>query len=362
MQEVTNKRGKGKIAAVASCFPPNYATQEAITEMLLRLWPLSGKKADRLRQFHENVQVKGRYLSLPIEEYEKPAGFGARNDVWIETALNLGEATITELLGKSGLNAGEISLLATTSITGIAAPSLEARLMNRLPFSKTMKRMPFFGLGCVGGAAGIARLADYLAGHPEEAAILLSVELCSLTIQQEDTSIANMVSSGLFGDGAAAVLMVGEGHPLANGRHPSVIDTRSVFFPDTEHIMGWLVRDTGFKIVLSSDVSDVAGSRLKPEVEDFLRVYGLAIENITHWIAHPGGPKVIEALAAGLELPEDALELSRASLAQVGNISSTSVLLILEETLNRYQPEHGTYGLLMAMGPAFSAELVLLQW
>jgi alkylresorcinol/alkylpyrone synthase len=175
----SNGWGKARITAVASCFPPNYIHQQEITEMLLRLWPLSEQNADRLRKFHENVEVNGRYLALPMEAYQGLSGFGARNDAWTKAALELGEATSTALLEKAGIGADEISVLASTTITGIAVPSLEARLMNRLPFPRNMKRMPFFGYGCLGGAAGIARLADYLEGHPDETAILLSVN-CAL--------------------------------------------------------------------------------------------------------------------------------------------------------------------------------------
>ncbi len=194
------------------------------------------------------------------------------------------------------------------------------------------------------------------------AGILLSIELCSLTIQPEDVSIANIISSGLFGDGATALLMVGADHANAADGMPRVVDTRSIFFPNTEHIMGWDVVNSGLKISLSADVTEVAAVQLRPGVEAFLGEHGLSIQDITHWIAHPGGPKVIQAIESGLGLSEHALDLSRESLAAVGNLSSSSVLLILEETLSRFQPEAGTYGLLMAMGPAFCAELVLLQW
>jgi alkylresorcinol/alkylpyrone synthase len=231
-----------------------------------------------------------------------------------------------------------------------------------MPFSPNLKRVPLFGLGCVAGAAGLARVSDYLRGHPNEAAILLSIELCSLTIQADDFSIANIVSSGLFGDGAAAVLLVGDDHPGQAGSGPRVIDNRSIFFPDTEYVMGWDVMDSGLKIVLSGDVPQLAEAHVRPEVETFLGEHGLSIQDIKHWIAHPGGPKVIQAIETALGLSDDALSISRESLAAAGNMSSTSVLLILEETLSRFKPEPGTYGLLMAMGPGFCAELVLLQW
>jgi alkylresorcinol/alkylpyrone synthase len=214
----------------------------------------------------------------------------------------------------------------------------------------------------VGGAAGIARVADYLQGHPDEAAILLSVELCSLTFQLDDLSLANVIATGLFGDGAAAVLMVGQAHPLAAAGQPQVVASRSLFFPDTEGVMGWDITDRGFKVILSAAVPEIARTHLRPAITSFLAERYLSLQDISHWIAHPGGPKVIQAMTEGLDLPVAALQLSRESLAQIGNVSSASVLIVLKETLARYQPPPGTYGLMIAMGPAFCAELVLLKW
>jgi len=217
----------------------------------------------------------------------------------------------------------------------------------------------------LGGAAGIARTADYLQGHPQDAVILFAVELCSLTIQRDDLSLANLVASGLFGDGAAAVLMVGNDHPLARRAEPMlrVVASQSQFFPETEHIMGWDVTNSGFKVLLSADIAQLARSEVRPSLEAFLSRHDLTIADIDHWLVHPGGPKVIQALEEGLNLPGEALCLSWECLAEAGNISSASVLLILDKAMKRSPfGKPGEYGMLMAMGPAFSAELVLLQW
>jgi alkylresorcinol/alkylpyrone synthase len=306
--------------------------------------------------------VNGRYLAWPLERYKVATTFEERNNAYIETALSLGERTICDLLDQVGVNPQEIDQLTTVSTTGIAVPALDARLMNRIPFAREMKRLPLFGLGCLGGAASIARTADYLQGHPKEAVIIFAVELCSLTIQREDLSLANLVASGLFGDGSVAVLMVGEEHPLAQPGLPRVIDSRSHFFPQTEHIMGWDLTNSGFKVMLSADIAELAHSEVRPILETFLGKHNLTLADIDRWLVHPGGPKVIEALQDGLGLREHALALSWESLAEVGNISSASVLLILDKTMKGLPPEPGEVGVLMAMGPAFSAELVLLQW
>lgn len=351
-----------QIAATAVGFPRNYYSQEVLLNSLAQKWSSKEVNIKLLERFHHNVNVDGRHLALPIQEYERLDGFESRNNVWTETALDLGEEVICELLAKSGLKPQEVDHLLFTTVTGVAVPSIDARLMNRIHFSKDLKRTPLFGLGCVGGAAGIARAADYLIGHPQEAVILLSVELCSLTVQLDDFSIENLIASGLFGDGAAAVLLVGDEHRLAKPGQARVIDSQSIFFPDSEHIMGWDVRDSGFKIVLSPEVVEVAKDHLKPAMEEFLHKHDLVIDDIGCWLAHPGGPKVIEALEAGLGLGTRSLQVSRDTLERVGNISSTSVLIVLQETMARGIPDPGTYGLMLAMGPAFCAELVLLQW
>jgi len=351
------------ILATKTGFPEHYYPQTTLLTAAQEHWKLKRASIVKpLEQFYTNVKVNGRYLAWTLERYKEPNTFEERNNAYIETALQLGEQTICALLDEVHMSPQEINQLTIISTTGIAVPALDARLMNRIPFSSGMKRLPLFGLGCAGGAAGIARTADYLQGHPEEAVILFAVELCSLTIQRDDLSMANLVASGLFGDGAAAVLMIGDDHPRAKSGLPRVIDAQSHFFPQTEHIMGWDVTNSGFKVMLSADIAQLAQSEVQPIMEAFLCKHDLTIADINHWLVHPGGPKVIEALEDGLSLPDEALKLSWETLAEVGNISSASVLTILDKTMRLTQPKPGEYGVLMAMGPAFCAELVLLQW
>lgn len=351
------------IVSTKTCFPEHYYPQTTLLAAAQEEWePKRASILKPLEQFYTNVKVNGRYLSWPLERYKKPNTFEERNNAYIETALDLGEQTICALLDDVQISPQEIDQLSVVSTTGIAVPALDARLMNRIPFARGMKRLPLFGLGCLGGAAGIARTADYLQGHPEEAVILFAVELCSLTIQRDDLSMANLVASGLFGDGAAAVLMVGDNHPRAQSGMPRAIDSHSHFFPETEHIMGWDVTNSGFKVLLSADIASLAQSEVRPIMDTFLGRHDLTIPDIDHWLVHPGGPRVIQALENGLGLPDEALTLSWETLAEAGNISSASVLVILDKFIKRSQPKPGAYGVLMAMGPAFSAELVLLQW
>lgn len=353
------------IVSAKAGFPELYYSQDTLLAAAQQEWARGRASLSKvLEQFYSNVKVTGRYLAWPLERYRQPATFEERNNAYIKNAVALGEQTICALLDEVQTRPRDIHQLTTISTTGIAVPALDARLMNHIPFSRGMKRLPLFGLGCAGGAAGIARTADYLQGHTEEAVCLFAVELCSLTLQRNDLSMANLIASALFGDGAAAVLMVGDDHALARGPWtlPRVIDSQSQFFPRTEEIMGWDVTNNGFKVLLSADIADLARSEVRPIMDRFLGRHGLRTVDIDHWLVHPGGPRVIQALADGLGLPEEALSLSWETLAEVGNVSSASVFLILEKTMKQLQPKAGARGVLMAMGPAFCAELVLLQW
>jgi len=355
------------IAAVKGVLPEHRGTQEAITGMVEDV--VLGARPDRrelLNRLHAASGVNTRYLALPLDSYRDLRGFGDANDVFIDVGLRLGEAAVRSALDAAAVSADEVDLVMSVSVTGIAAPSLEARLVERLGLRPDVKRVPVFGLGCVAGAAGMARLHDYLIGHPDGVAVLLSVELCSLTLQRDDPSSANLVASGLFGDGAAAVVMVGERRAEtledAGRRAPRVVDTRSRIYPGTERVLGWDIGDGGFRIVLASTLSDVVERHLGADVEAFLAEHGLVVADIDTWVAHSGGPKVIDAVTKALGLPDQALDLTRRSLAEVGNLSSASVLHVLERTLDDGLATPGTPGMLMAMGPGFSAELVLLEW
>jgi alkylresorcinol/alkylpyrone synthase len=241
----------------------------------------------------------------------------------------------------------------------VASPSIDARLVNRMGLSPNIKRIPMFGLGCVAGAAGLARAADYVRAFPDQIAVLLAVELCSLTWQRDDISVANMISTGLFGDGAAAAVVAGRDTDLAG---PEILATKSVFYPGSEDVMGWNISETGFHIVLSPDVPKVIRENLGGDIDGFLAGSGLRRSDVTSWIIHTGGPKVLEAVEDSLELPPDALKLSWECLRQMGNLSSASVLVVLQEVLAHHRGKPGTHSILAAMGPGFCSELLLLRW
>ena len=355
------------IAAVSAVLPPHCYPQDEITAMFASL--LGDPQREKLlRRLHESAQVRTRHLVLPLEHYPKLDGFGQANDEWIDNAVLLGCEAIEAALDRAGLEPADVDAVFSTTVTGVAAPSIEARIANRIGLRPDVKRVPMFGLGCVAGAAGIARVHDYLRGAPGDIALLLSVELCSLTMQRADDSTANLVATGLFGDGAAAVVAAGDDRvadvPSVSGPH--VLDTASHLYPDTERTMGWDVTGSGLNIVLDADVPVLAHRYLGDDVHRFLARAGLTCSDVTTWVCHPGGPKVIDAITATLGLDDDALAVTWRSLERVGNLSSASVLHVLRDTLDGAAttgpPPAGTPGVLLAMGPGFCSELVLLRW
>lgn len=384
-----------RIGSVDVVFPEHRYSQRELIQSLEARW---GEIADVARvhalvqKLHTSVAVEERHLALSVEEHAHLRDFGDANDAFIRVGTELGAKAVAGAVARAGLELVDVDAIFFTTVTGVAAPSIDARLVNRLGLRRDIRRTPMFGLGCLGGAAGLARMSDYLRGQPDHVAVLLSVELCSLTLQR-DFSLANLVASGLFGDGAAAVVMVGAERAsgptsvhdraerssaptslrarLAPSRsrgptslhdrvRPRVIATKSAFFPDTERVMGWDIGATGFKVVLSADVPAIVREHVPREVDGFLGEQGLSREDIRHWVCHPGGPKVITAIEESLALPPEALSITRQSLATVGNLSSASVLHVLGKTQERARP--GELGLLMAMGPGFCAEMVLLRW
>jgi len=348
-----------RIASVASAFPKHYYNQKVLVEALKNYWREQLPNPDILGRLDESMKVDGRYLVRPIEFYENMGAWGEVNDVWIEAGLELGEKALCHALVKAGMQPRDLSAIFVTSVTGIAAPSLDARLANRMGLSPNIKRVPIFGLGCVAGAAGIARAADYVRAFPDQAAALLSIELCSLTLQRDDVSMAHLISAMLFGDGAAATIVVGS---EVESDGPEILATKSILYPNSERTMGWDISEKGFRIVLSPEVPDTVLRHLGEDVDAFLAEQGFSRGDIKSWVMHTGGPKVLEATATALGITEKDLAASWQCLRKVGNLSSTSVLLVLEDVYSHRRPEPGSLSILAAMGPGFCSELVLLRW
>ena len=352
-----------RIASAASAFPKHYYTQKVLLERLQDYWGAELKNPLLLARLHRNVTVDGRYLAIPAEEYVDIKTWGQANDIWIKVAQELGEQALCRALQSAGLNPSDLGCLLFTTVTGVASPSIDALLINRMKLPANIRRTPIFGLGCVAGAAGIARASDYVRAYPKQAAALVSVELCSLTLQREDLSVANLISSGLFADGAAAVIVTGpEFESEAEISGPKILATRSVFYPSTEDMMGWNISEKGFRIILSTEVPTLIRQNLGRDVDAFLADNGHKRSDLKSFVLHTGGPKVLDASADALGLHNGQLDASWDCLRKVGNLSSASVLCVLEDVMKNRRPEPGTLGLLAAMGPGFCSELLLLQW
>lgn len=345
-----------RIVAVAPVLPEHVYTQAEITHELAPLISSVPGKRAVLERMHAASGIGTRHTALPLERYRDLGTFRESNDIFIEVATDLAERALRIALADAGLEPPDVDFVMFTSVTGISAPSIDALLVSRLGLRPDVKRMPSFGLGCVAGAAGLARVNDYLAGHPGEVGVLLSVELCSLTLQRDDETIANFVATGLFGDGAAAVVLVGDDRQEPGIR---IVDTRSGFYPDTTDVIGWHVGGTGFEIVLTAGVAEVIERHFPEEAAAFLGEHGLQTTDVTAWVAHPGGPRVLDAFAHALDVPAEAFRTSWATLDRVGNLSSAAVLHVLADM---WEQPAGATGLLFALGPGVSAEFVLLEW
>jgi alkylresorcinol/alkylpyrone synthase len=355
-----------KIVSVASAMPKYRYPQRAITAALERYWEGRLEKPELVARFHSRVGVDYRHLAFPLDRYALFSSWGETNAAWFEVAQELGERAIDRALREAGLSPADVNALIVVSITGVASPSLDARLINSLGLPRDVKRTPIFGVGCVGGALGLSRAADHVLAYPGQTAVLLAVEACSLTIQRDDLSMAAIIASGLFGDGAAAVVVAGAEKsttPQAFGRpEPKILASKSAFYADSEDLMGWDISETGFKIVLSPKLGEFIEANLAPDVDEFLNEHRLHRSDIGTWVIHTGGPKVLEAIQKALDLPDHQLARSWECLRRYGNLSSPSVLLVLEDVIANEPPNPGSLGILLAMGPGFCSEMILLQW
>jgi len=361
-----------KIVGIGSAAPKYCYSQGAITSALKELWADGLRNPELLDRIHARTRVASRRLAFPLPRYPQFASWGETNSAWLEIAEELGSVAIDNALRNAGMSRHELDALFVVSITGIASPSLDARLINHLGLRPDIKRTPIFGVGCVGGALGLTRAADYTLAYPTHTAAILAVEVCSLAFQQDDLSKANLVATGLFADGAAAVIVAGADAPAAHIHearprplarpNPKILGCDSVFYPDSEDVMGWDISEKGFRIVLSPRLPDFIRTHLATDVDMFFGKYDLCRADIGNWVIHTGGPKVLEAIQGTLDLDEGALDRSWDCLLRFGNLSSASVLLVLEDTVANCPPAPGTLGVLLAMGPGFCSEMILLRW
>ena len=347
-----------RIENMATALPPHIVPQalaRAAYTMLFEGTPA----ASRLAALFDHSGVERRYFAFPPTYYLSGKGFDERNADYVEKGLELAEKAARACMERAGVEPGQIDHLILTTTTGLATPSLDALLAPRLGLRAGVRRWPLFGLGCAGGAGALVRADEVLQGHPDQRALVVSVELCGQTFTPKATDPVDAVGGALFGDGAAAVLVAGE---ATGARGPRVVASQSVLFEDSQHIMGWRFTSDGMRLVLSPEVTDLVRQRFRPVAEEFLATIQLGLGDITHWILHPGGRRIIEAYQAALECGDGALSWTRNSLAKVGNLSSASVLFVLDDVLQGAAPKIGDRAFLAAPGPGFGVEMMALAW
>ncbi len=345
------------ILSVAPALPAYRYAQVEITEPLVESLGSDEKTAAVIRRIHGATGVESRSLVLPLEAYRDIRDFTVGNRLFREQGLPLVVAATQRALDGAGVDATEVDYLFFTTVTGMGAPSLDVELAQAMGFRPDVKRVPSFGLGCVAGAAGLARVNDLLRGDAGAIAVLVSLELCSLTIQWDDASMANIVGTGLFGDGAAALVLAGADRseePIAWIR-----GTRSALYPDSTETIGWNIGSYGFRLMLTPAVPELIDRHLAEDVDALLAAHGLGRADVDEWLAHPGGPRVLEAFSEALDLAPGDLATSWDVLAESGNLSSSAVLHVLARHVKN-PPGHR--GLLFALGPGVSVEMVLLEW
>jgi alkylresorcinol/alkylpyrone synthase len=371
------------ILATATAVPEHLITRDDVKYYMGRVFDIPERKLEAMMSIVDNAQVHKRHSIFPITYTVEPRALYKTNQEYSEHAIKLGREAAEKCLERAHLRADEIDLIITVSCTGFMIPSLDAHLINMMGFRSDVRRMPFTELGCAAGAMALGRAADHLKAYPGGNALIIAVELPSLTFQRKDISQANLISSILFGDGAAAVIVSNSpkavagspsaaahangngnsnGAASASARKPQILVSETYTFPDSLGAMGFDLRDSGFHILLDKNVPDMIGAKIKPLIEDFLGRHGLTQQDIKGWILHPGGARLLGNVEIALGLQKSDTQPSWDILANVGNLSSATILFILQEWLDKRPLNPGDIALAAAFGPGFSAEFLLLQW
>jgi alkylresorcinol/alkylpyrone synthase len=347
-----------KILSVATALPPHRIGQGEAKEFARALFAEEFRDIERLTPIFDNVNVGNRYFCVPREWFERDHSFPERNALYVEHALNLSEKSARRALDKAGAEPEDIGAIFFVSTTGLSTPSLDSKLIFRLGLSEHTRRVPIWGLGCAAGVAGLARAADHARLYPEKLTLLVGVELCGLTFQRGDLSKSNLVATSLFSDGAAAVLLDG-GDQGAPGLE--LLGSHSTTWPGTEDIMGWDVVETGFKVKISRSIPALIRQRMSENLVAACDSVGLTPKEIEHLVTHPGGARVLDAFEEVLGYEAGGLSLPREILRDCGNMSSVTVMFVLERFLSSREFEPGDHGLMSALGPGFSAEHVFFR-
>ena len=351
------------ILAIERYLPPHRYDQAEVVPWV-RDWlnEDGGAAASRLLRVYESAGVRTRARVVPIEQVFRPGDLQVQSDRYAEIARSAGVDLARRALATAELLPSRIDLVVSVSCTGLMIPAVDAYVADALGMGPRLARLPITESGCAGGVVGLARALDYLTAHPDRAALVLALEFASLTFQRGDRSATNVVSTAIFGDGGAAVVLVGRDHPRASSGRARLVAAESTFFPATTHLMGFHLRNSGLHIILDKELAPFVRREVGPGVDAFLAAQGLKRGDVTRWVMHPGGRRIIEVMAERLGLAEGDLAPTEAVLSEHGNMSSVTVLFVLDEILRNERPRPGERGLLGAFGPGFGAEFALLEF
>lgn len=347
-----------RVVATATATPPHVIGPTETKSYLRRAFGAAYPDLTRVERMVDHTGIQSRYLTLPPETLVTEQRLETRNAIYAETARELSRSVAERALAEADVPSSSIDLIVTVSCTGYMIPSLDVHLANQLGMKASVRRLPVTELGCGGGTAGLALATDYVRAHPGSRALLVSTELCSLTFQPHDTSWQNVIAAMLFGDGAAAAVVT----DLPSAAGPAILDARTHLFPDTLDYMGFVLKDSGFHLIMSPQVPEMVRRSYRPVVEEFLRDNELKQDDLDFYVLHPGGEKILRYLREYVGVPTRWLTPSAEVLRGYGNLSSASVLFVLDDVMRRHGPESGTFGLLGSLGPGFCAELLLLRW
>ncbi len=350
-----------RVISVGTAEVPYLFSQKDIKEYVYKLFSGNGHMIDRIIGVFDNSGIEYRHFAHLPEWFDKPKGFIERSDSFLRNSIALSKSAISDCLQESGADYSDFDHIIFISSTGVTTPTVDAHLVNDLKLDRHMKRTPLWGLGCVGGATGLSRALEYTAAHPQSAVMVVCVELCSLAFQKEDHSKSNIVSLALFSDGAAACLVAGSAHKLYSKSHFNLLGSHTTTYDDSLDVMGWEIVENGFKAIFSKDIPTIVRDKVSPNVLEILKAHRLSPDELKHFILHPGGPKVLKAYEESLGRNEGSFKYSRNVLREHGNMSSPTVLYVLKEFLKKGDYKTGDYGIVSALGPGFTSELLMIR-
>ena len=350
-----------RVISVGTADVPYTYDQDTAKEFAYGLFSKKRKDIDRLLPIFDNALISSRQLCYDREWFNDDHDFVERTESFLENSVKLSKDALNTCLEKTGADYGDFDHIIYVSSTGISAPTTDALLINELKLDTHLKRTPIWGLGCVAGAVGLSRALEYVKAYPESAVMLIAVEICSLAFQKDDYSKSNIVAIALFSDGAAAALIAGKDHPLYEKSDISMIDTYTTTYYDSLDVMGWDIIETGFKAIFSKDIPTIVKNNVKANIDEFLERLGLNTSDLKHFVLHPGGAKVLDEYENALGLENGTISYSRKVLRDHGNMSSPTVLYVLHDFMYDKKYTLGDYGLISALGPGFSSELILFQ-